>query len=491
MAILVIPLTSDKCNFYEFGCNNSYCYSRGNGVKAMPLAKYFSHKSSALIVTCLLLGACGTTSSTTSGTAKAKSTGTSESVSQAVASAKGPFSWKRYSGQTITVLAETQPWTSAVKPLTSQFESLTGIHVNWEIYTEEQRRQLSVIQLQSHKPSFDVFMNLKSFSGKQYSQAGWYENLYPFVKSSSLTAPNYNFSDFLKGPIDSQIIGGKLDGVPTNVEGPVLFYRTDIFKKYGLSAPTSLAQVDQDAKIIDQKSNHTIVGLASRGLPLAVAYTFGTYLHNDGGHWNKLDSSAGVKALTEYASTLKNYGPTGVVNYNFLQSSTLFGEGKAAMEFDSSNEISDILTHATPTVANNISVIEFPPGPAGDHPTVLSWSLAMSPFSTHMGASWLFMQWVTSSNIQTQLALKGIASPRASTSSNNAYKSSLTGAKVSWAAALEKTLAQGNPDVGPAIVQQTQARQDIGLMVDKVILGQASPAEAATTATAQLKALGG
>lgn len=437
----------------------------------------------------LLVGACGTTSNATSTTTK--SSGTSQAVPQAVANAKGPFSWKRYSGQTITVLAETQPWTSAVKPLTSQFESLTGIHVKWEIYTEEQRRQLSVIQLQSHKPSFDVFMNLKSFSGKQYSQAGWYENLYPFVKSSSLTAPDYNFNDFLKGPIDSQIIGGKLDGVPTNVEGPVLFYRTDILNKYGLSAPTSLAQVDEDAKIIAQKSNNSIVGLASRGLPLAVAYTFGTYLHNEGGHWNQLNSPAGVKALTEYADTLKNYGPTGVVNYNFLQSSTLFGQGKAAMEFDSSNEISDILTHATPTVANNMSVEEFPAGSAGDHPTVLSWSLAMSPFSTHMGASWLFMQWVSSSSIQTQLALKGIASPRASTANDSAYKSSLTGVKVSWAAALEKTLAQGNPDVGPAIVQQTQARQDIGLMVDKVILGQATPEEAASTAASQLKALGG
>ncbi|MHB1535046.1 MAG: ABC transporter substrate-binding protein [Acidimicrobiales bacterium] len=444
-------------------------------------------QAAAVVAACALLAAACGSSKTSTGASPAGSA----QVPKTVASAKGPFSWKRYSGQSITVLAETQPWTSAIQPMTSAFEQLTGIHVNWEVYTEEQRRQLAIIQLQSHRPSFDVFMNLKSFSASQYSQAGWYEDLYPFVHSSALTSSSYNMSDFLKAPITSQIIGGKLDGVPTNVEGPVLFYRTDIFRTYGLTPPTSLSAVDTDAKLIEQRSNHSIVGITGRGLPLAVAYTFGTYLHNDGGHWSKLDSAAGVKALTQYADTLKNYGPTGVVNYNFLQSSTLFAQGKVAMEFDSSNELSDILSHATGTVKNNFAVEEFPPGPAGDHPTVLSWSLAMSPFSSHKGPAWLFMQWASSPKIQTQLALQGIASPRSSTASNSAYKATLTGPRVSWANALEKTLAQGNPNVGPAISQQTEARQDIGLMVDKVILGQATPEQAATTATAQLAALSG
>lgn len=444
-------------------------------------------KLQAAAATCALLAAACGSSSKSAGS----SSTSSAKVPKTVASASGPFSWKRYSGQSITVLAETQPWTSAIQPMTSAFEKLTGIHVNWEVYTEEQRRQLAIIQLQSHRPSFDVYMNLKSFSASQYSQAGWYENLYPFVHSTSLTSSTYNISDFLKAPINSQIIGGSLDGVPTNVEGPVLFYRSDLFKQYGLTPPTSLSEVDTDAKLIEERSNHTIVGLTSRGLPLAVAYTFGTYLHNDGGHWSKLDSAAGVEALTQYADTLKNYGPSGVVNYNFLQSSTLFAQGKAAMEFDSSNELSDIVSHATSTVKNNLAVEEFPAGSGGDHPTVLSWSLAMSPFSTHKGPAWLFMQWASSPSIQTQLALQGIASPRSSTASSTAYKATLTGSRVSWAAALEKTLAQGNPNVGPAISQQTQARQDIGLMVDKVILGQASPKQAAATATSQLAALGG
>lgn len=404
----------------------------------------------------------------------------------------GSFSWKRFSGQTITVLAETQPWTDKIKPLTSQFTKMTGIKVRWEIYTEEQRRQIAQVQLQSHSPSFDVNMSLKSFDGPAYVHAGWYQNLAPYLHNTSLTSPQFNASDFEAGPWKSQIYNGKLYGIPTNVEGPVLFYRTDVFKKYGLTPPKSLNQVVQDAKLIQQKSHGQYYGITSRGLPVAVAYTFGTFIHNEGGHWLKngkpnLGSTADLKALSLYANMLKQSGPPGVVNYNFLQSSALFAQGKAAMEFESSNELADILSEANPTVLKNFSVEEFPPGSGGSHPTVLSWSLAMNPYSQHKGAAWYFIQWATGVKTQLTLAQNGIASPRKSTWANPAFKSTLTGVKAAWAKAVTSTLAQGDPNVGPNLVAQSQARQAIGLMVDQVILNQATPAKAAATANTSIQ----
>lgn len=404
----------------------------------------------------------------------------------------GSFSWTRYSGQTITVLAETQPWTDEIKPLTSQFTKMTGIKVRWEIYTEEQRRQIAQVQLQSHSPSFDVNMSLKSFDGPAYVQAGWYQNLAPYLNNKALTSPKFNASDFESGPWKSQLYNGKLYGIPTNVEGPVLFYRTDVFAKYGLKPPTSLNQVVQDAKIIEQKSHGQYYGITSRGLPVAVAYTLGTFIHNEGGHWLKngkpdLASAANLKALSLYANMLKNDGPPGVVNYNFLQSSALFAQGKVAMEFESSNELADIMSEANSAVAKNFSVAEFPPGSGGSHPTVLSWSLAMNPYSQHKDAAWYFIQWATSAKTQLALAQKGIASPRKSTWANPAFKSTLTGVKAAWAKAVTATLAQGDPNVGPNLVAQSQARQVIGLMVDQVILNQATPAKAAATANASIQ----
>lgn len=435
------------------------------------------------LASALALAACSSSTSSKASGSGARTSGVT-----------GSFNWKRFSGQTITVLAETQPWTDNIQPLTSQFESLTGIHVNWEIYTEEQRRQLAVVQMQSGRPSFDVFMNLKSFSGPQYSQAGWLEDLSSYLDNKSLTSPSYDASDFLSGPWHSQIINGNLDGIPTNVEGPVLFYRTDVFKQYNITPPKTISDVIKDAQLIEQRSNHQMIGITSRGLPAAVAYTFGTFLHNYGGHWivngkSGVDTTAGIAALTAYTNMLKTAGPPGVVSYNFLQSSTLFGQGKVAMEFDSSNELSDILKLASSTVANNFSVMEFPPGPGGEHPTVLSWSLAMSPYSKVKDAAWYFIQWATSPTVQLQLALKGIASPRASTTKNSTYAASLAGVRSAWIKALDQTLSQGNPNVGPPIVQQAQARQIIGVMVDKVLLGQATPEQAASSAASQLDAL--
>lgn len=420
----------------------------------------------------------------------------STTTTNSASAVSGPFSWKRYQGQTITVLAETNPWTNQIKPMVTQFENKTGIKVRWEIYTEEQRRQLALVQLQSHSSSFDVNMSLKSFNGPQYVQAGWYENLWPYVHNKSLTSRSFNLNDFLAGPLKSQILQGKLDGIPTNVEGPVLFYRTDIFKQYHLTPPRSLAQVVADAKLIEQRSHGQYYGITSRGLPLAVPYTFGTFLHNMGGHWfvhNKptLDSSQAVQALQAYATMLSQSGPPGVVNYNFLQSSALFAQGKVAMEFDSSNELADILAQATPTVKNNFSVKEFPPGPGGSHPTVLSWSLAMNPFSQHKGPAWYFIQWATSPKTQLALAAQGIASPRKSTWNSPAFQKTLTGVKVAWAHALKDTLAQGDPNVGPPVVQQSQVRQQIGLMVDQVILNQETPQTAARNTNQKIASIVG
>ncbi len=455
-----------------------------------------------MILGVFLLAACSSTapaSPTAAPAAKAPAPAASAPTSAPAATsapASGQFNWKQFSGQKIVLLLEQHPWTTAIQPYIPEFEKLTGITVETQIYTEQQQRQKSLIALQAKSPEFDVFQSLKSLEGWKYARAGYYEPLESYLSNPKLTPPDYDQNDFQAGPFNGEKIDGKQVGLPIIVEGPVIFYRKDLFQQYGVTPPKTMADIETAAAAIQKATNGEVKGVTLRGLPPAVAYTFGPFFHNEGLQWlsadgkSQLSDPKGVQAIDYYAKLANEYGPQGVVQYSFYQSSSLFASGKVGMEIESSNELSTILDPKNSQVVNKVGVIPFPPGPGGDHPTELQWGISMNAFSQHKGAAWLFMVWATSKDMQAKLALKGIASPRASSWKTPEFQASLDSpTRKEWADAVQHTLAVGNGEVGPPAVEEAQVRQIIGDMIDSVILKQATAADAAKKADAALDPL--
>ncbi len=412
------------------------------------------------------------------------------------APASAQFDWKQFSGQKIVLLLEQHPWTTAIQPYIPEFEKLTGITVETQIFTEQQQRQKSLIALQAKSPEFDVFQSLKSLEGWKYARAGYYEPLESYLSNPKLTPPDYDQSDFLAGPFNGEKIDGKLVGTPIIVEGPVIFYRKDLFQKYNVTPPKTMADIETAAAAIQKATNGEVRGVTLRGLPPSVAYTFGTFFHNQGLQWltadgkSQLSDPKGVQAIDYYTKLARDYGPEGVVQYSFYQSSSFFASGKVGMEIESSNELATILDPKSSQVADKVGVVPFPPGPGGDHPTELQWGISMNAFSQHKGAAWLFMAWATSKKMQADLALKGIAGPRDSSWKTPEFQTSLNSpTRKEWADAVQHTLANGNGEVGPPAVEEAQVRQIIGDMIDSVILQQATALDAAKKADAALDPL--
>lgn len=392
--------------------------------------------------------------------------------------------------KTVNAVLENQPFTRALKPYIPEFEKQTGLTVNVQTYSEQQSRQKILVTLQAHSPAMDVFMSLPSLEGKEYAKAGYYQPLDSYASNTKVTPASYKLSGFSKPTMDSERIDGHLIGVPINVEGPVIYYRTDLFSKYGISVPKTLSQLLADAKIIKTKSGGKIYPIAGRGLDSALPYTFGPFFHNQGLQWTSpsgqpnFDKPGAAQAISTYATLIGKDGPPGVVNNSFTQSSALFAQGKAAMELDSTNEISSITAPGSSQVLGKIGVFNVPPGPGGSHPTVLNWGLSMSRYAAHKKAAWEFIKWATSPQMQLKLALKGIASPRAAVSQNPAYQATLkTPLRKQWQQALDTIVSTGNPQVGPPAVNEAQVRKVIGDGVDQVMLGE----ENASTAAAQIQ----
>ena len=401
------------------------------------------------------------------------------------------FDWKAHEGETITFLANNNPVATAILKHQDEFKALTGIDLKVDSYQEQQMRQRLLTVLNARSDEVDVFMTLPSREGMQYAAAGWYADLAPFTTGS--VAADYDFEGLGKALIDAAKFDGVLTGIPLNIEGPVLYYRTDIFEKCNVEPPQTIAELEAAAKTI-KDCDSSITPFASRGLKPALPYTFSNFLHNMGGAYMKdgksnLCSAEGKAALETYANLLKDYGPPGAVNYSFYQLTSLYRAGRSAMSFQSSNEFPSVMEGGDRL--KDTAIVPLPKGDGGSVPTTIGWALTISAFSENKDAAWYFVQWATSPKMQAKLALEGIAPPRQAVSQDPDYKAWLEEQPLrqQWQKTLDELATTGTSEVGFPIVQNPESREYIGQAVDQILLGEADVDTACAAADEALNAL--
>ena len=401
------------------------------------------------------------------------------------------FNWKRHQGKTVTFLANNNPVANAILKYKADFEKQTGMTLKVDAYQEQQMRQRLVTVMNSRSDEIDVFMSLPSREGLQFAKAGWYADLSGLVKNAS--AKDYDFADLSAGMVKDASYNNQLLGIPLNIEGPVVYYRKDVFQKCGVTFPKSLSELEAvSAKL--KACDPSLTPFVSRGLKPALPFTYSAFLHNMGGAYMKggksqLCSKEGQASLDLYAKLLKDYGPPGVVNYSFYQISGLYKEGKAAMSFESSNELRTVMDGGARLKDTGIAVL--PAGPGGSHPTVIGWTMSVSNFSKNKEAAWYFVQWATSPEMQHKLALDGIAAPRASAANDPDFKKWAEEQPVrkEWVAAVAELGKTGTSEVGYPIVANPASREFVGQAVNEMLLGQKTAAQACADADKQLDAL--
>jgi multiple sugar transport system substrate-binding protein len=401
------------------------------------------------------------------------------------------FDWKKFQGKTISFLANNNPVSQALLTHKAEFEKLTGVTLKVDSYQEQQMRQRLVTVMNAHSDEVDVFMTLPSREGEQFASAGWYGDL--TAASKSQAAADYDYAGLSQALLKAGTFNGKLTSMPMNIEGPILYYRTDIFKKCGVEKPATIKDIESVAQKL-KACDGSITPFVSRGLKPAVAYTFSNMLHNIGGSYiangkSDLCSAKGKEALDTYSRLLRDFGPPGVVNYSFYQISALYRSGRAAMAFESSNELRTVMEGGERL--KDTALIPLPAGEAGQVPTAIGWGMAVSAYSKQPDAAWYFVQWATSPEIQKQMAVQGIAAPRSAVATDPEYRKWIDEQPVrkEWQAALDVLAAKGSSEVGYPIVANPESREFIGQAVQDVILKQKSVEQACADADKSLDEL--
>src|SRR5512145_400634 len=132
----------------------------------------------------------------------------------ASASEAGQFNWQQFKGTQLRVMLNKHPWQLAIEPHLKEFEALTGMKLVVEVYPEDQFRAKTSVELQSGSGSIDVFMTMPAQEGLKYLRAGWYQPVDELLKDASITAPEYNWEDFLAVGRSGMTVDGRIIGPP-------------------------------------------------------------------------------------------------------------------------------------------------------------------------------------------------------------------------------------------------------------------------------------
>jgi trehalose/maltose transport system substrate-binding protein len=214
-----------------------------------------------------------------------------------------------------------------------------------------------------------------------------------------------------QGIIQNDTVGGKLVAMPWFGDFGILYYRTDLLKKYGYkSPPTTWAQLFAMAKKIqtgERQSNQNFSGFVFQGNAYEglTCDSLEWIASSGGGHF--VDGGKATINNPKAASILNlvraNIGvatPRGVTSYQEGETHTAFIDGSAA--FMRNWPYAYSLAQAQGSkVAGKFAVAPLPHGPGGASvATVGGWQLAVSKYSKHPDAAIEFVRYMTSKPVE-------------------------------------------------------------------------------------------
>ena len=230
---------------------------------------------------------------------------------------------------------------------------------------------------------------------------------------------NANF----KGIIAADTVNGKLVAMPWFTDAGLLYYRTDLMKKYGYSAaPKTWAELAAMAKKIqdgEQKTNKAFAGYVFQGKNYEgltcdalewVASFGGGSIVDDAGKIT-INNPRAAAALNAAASWVGTVSPKGVTTYDEEPARGIFQSGNAA--FMRNWPYAWALGQGEDSkVKGNIGVAPLPAGPGSSPAATLGgWQLGVSMYSKNQAASIDLVRYLTGPAEQKIRAIEGSYNP--------------------------------------------------------------------------------
>lgn len=390
---------------------------------------------------------------------------------------------KPYAGTHLSVLMEGHPTTDGIQALLPEFKELTGIDVDLEVVPESDITAKMLLEFSSGSGRYDVVQNNIIFV-PGFVKAGY---IAPLDELSAQHPDFIDRADFVPGYLNTNLLDGKLYGLPVYGESTFLMYRKDLFEQYGIAVPKTFDDVIAAAKTIKEKSNGEITGITMRGAQgIQSVYVWAGWLWGYGGQFIDADGKSALAtpeaaaSLEAFAKTLQDYGPQGVANFGWEENRVLFQQGKAGITLDATVNGA---FNEDPAVSSVVGKVGYAPVPAqpvanpkGGSSSLAVHSLYLAEASQNKDAAWLFMSWATAKEQQ----IKSLAiAPNSGVTSLRALASDEFGKRYgAFKDAMIASINQGNPQYLPTVEAANEIINNAGIAVSKVLAGTATATDA-------------
>jgi len=399
--------------------------------------------------------------------------------------ASNNFDWRQCAGEKIRVMLLKTGKSEVAQNSLSEFTDLTGIEVQMEIYPEDVMRQKRLVEMSGKGKTLDVFDLNVIGNGYKYASAGWLEPLDDYLSNPAITNPDLDFEDFLQGGIQLETINGELIGLPTTIETVILYYRKDLLEKYNVPVPSTLEELEEAVKKLtldtDNDGKTDIYGITMRGKRAALVSCFGSFLYSMGGKWFNEEGKPDYRtpefkeAVDMYARLLRDYGPPSALNDHWKECTAIFSNGKAAFFLEWSAQwgaaAKMMRESGNEELIEKMGCVVFPTGRKGSICGEVGWGVSINPFSENKIPSWLFLQWMTSKDMELNMQLSGYPTARRSAWESDAYKEQ--DKYPEWSNVCMQSIENGMREAAlPLIIPVSEVREIIGEVVQSAILGE-------------------
>ncbi|GHF34465.1 trehalose/maltose transport system substrate-binding protein [Deinococcus metalli] len=234
--------------------------------------------------------------------------------------------------------------------------------------------------------------------------------------------PAAEINAHFKGIIEANTVDNKLVALPWFTDAGLLYYRTDLLKKYGYTAaPKTWAEMATMAKKIqdgEQKANKSFSGFVFQGknyegltcdaLEWLVSFGGGTIVDSSGKV--TVNNASAAKALDTAASWIKTISPAGVTTYGEEEARGIFQSGNAA--FMRNWPYAWALGQSDDSkVKGKIGVAPLPSGGARNAATLGGWQLGVSSYSKNQAAAIELVRYLAGPAEQKIRAVEGAYNP--------------------------------------------------------------------------------
>lgn len=223
--------------------------------------------------------------------------------------------------------------------------------------------------------------------------------------------------------VENNTIGGKLIAMPWFTDAGVLYYRTDLLKKYGYAKPpktwNELATMAQKIQAGERKKNPKFVGFVFQGKnyegltcnALEWVSSFGGGTIVDGSGKVTINNPKAVEALRTIQGLVGTVAPAAVTTYGEEEARNVWQAGNAAFMRNWPYAYAAGQAKGSP-IAGKIGVAALPAGTGGKPAATLGgWQLAVNAYSKNQKEATDLVRYLTGLQEQKRRAVQASYNP--------------------------------------------------------------------------------